>query len=77
MIIYTYPYLLYSLYYDMVISFFIAHIIRQSGHFFYERQDLDLEMILLRSLNAVVRGKVDNIWADISYYPSSANAANI
>jgi hypothetical protein len=36
----------------MVVSFFVAHIIRQSGHFFYERQDLDLEKLKFGHKNA-------------------------
>lgn len=45
MIFYSYPYMINYDYLNMVISFFTAHIIRQSGHFFYERQDLDLEKL--------------------------------
>lgn len=52
MIFYTYPYIIYEDYFNMVLSFFTAHIIRQSGHFFYERQDLDLEKLKFGHKNA-------------------------
>ena len=52
MIFYTYPFILYEDYFNMVLSFFTAHIIRQSGHFFYERQDLDLEKLKFGHKNA-------------------------
>jgi len=45
MIFFSYYYFLIFNYYNMVVSFFIAHVIRQSGHFFYERQDLNLEKL--------------------------------
>ena len=45
MIYYSYYYLFVNEYLNMVISFFISHIIRQSGHFFYETQNLDLEKL--------------------------------
>lgn len=52
MIFHTYPCILYEDYFNMVLSFFTAHIIRQSGHFFYERQDLDLEKLKFGHKNA-------------------------
>lgn len=52
MILYTYPCILYEDYFNMVLTFFTAHIIRQSGHFFYERQDLDLEKLKFGHKNA-------------------------
>ena len=45
MIFYSYYYFFIVDYFKMCLTFLLAHIIRQSGHFFYERQDLNLEKL--------------------------------
>ena len=43
MIFYSYPCMYYGYWQAGFFSFLVTHMIRQAGHFFYERQDLDFE----------------------------------
>lgn len=43
MIVYSYPCMYMGYWQTGFLSFLLTHVVRQAGHFFYERQDLDFE----------------------------------